>query len=164
MDLLEFSSPPGAEWPCCEYFCLETVEPLPSSTVFAGSIVPLFIDGCDKGAERALCVGSVGSFDGGAGGSSGSERLWLSLDGPSGPRESSIASRRVACAPTFRSVLGPLAFEDLDVEATESDAWGARALDSASVKTHKLDWEDELAIGHTLLCFISGFSNTGIGA
>ena len=87
----------------------------------AESVMPLFIGGCDEGVERVLRVGSVCSLDGGAGGSSVSERLEFSPNGPSGPRESSIASRRVACAPIFRGVRGPLALGDLDVEAAERD-------------------------------------------
>ncbi len=72
--------------------------------------------GCDEAVERALRVGSDCSLEGGAGGNSGSERLELSPNGPSGPRESSMASRRVACAPTFRGVRGPLVCGDLGVE------------------------------------------------
>ena len=75
--------------------------------------------GCDEGVERALRVGIACSLDGGAGGSSGSERLEFWPNGPSGPRESSMASRRVACAPIFRGVLGPLEAEDLSVGAAE---------------------------------------------
>lgn len=85
------------------------------------SIIPLFIGGCDEGVERALRVGSVCSLDGGAGGNSGSERLEFSPNGPSGPRASSMASRRVACAPTFRGIRGPLALGDVDVEAAERE-------------------------------------------
>ena len=87
--------------------------------VFAEASTPLFMDGCNKGVEWALRVGSVCSLDGGAGGDSGSEKLGLSPNGPSGPRESSIASRRVAWAPNFRGVRGPLAVWDIGVEATE---------------------------------------------
>lgn len=119
--LLEFSIPPGAEWPCCGYLCLEVVELLSSSPRSAESIIPLFVDGCDDGVERALRMGSVCSLDGGAGGSSVSERLEFSPNGPSGPRESSTASRRVACASTFRGVRGPLTFGDLAAEATERE-------------------------------------------
>ena len=120
--LFEFSIPPGAEWPCCGYLCLEVIELLSSSTRSAESIIPLFIGGCDEGIERALRMGNVCSLDGGAGGISGSERLEFSPNGPSGPRESSIASRRVACAPIFRGVRGPLALGDLRVDAAESEA------------------------------------------
>lgn len=76
--------------------------------------------GCDEGVERALRVGNVCSLDGGAGGTSGSKRLEFSPNGPSGPRESSTASRRVACAPIFRGVRGPLALGVLGVDAAES--------------------------------------------
>ena len=81
----------------------------------------LLIDGCEDAVGRALRVGSVCSLDGGTGGSSGSARLEFSPNGPSGPRELSTASRRVACAPTFRGVRGPLALGDLGVEAAESE-------------------------------------------
>lgn len=87
----------------------------------AESIRLLLIGGCDEGVERALRVGSICSLDGGTGGSSASERLEFSPNGPSGPRESSMASRRVACAPIFRGVRGPLAFGDLGVEAAERE-------------------------------------------
>lgn len=119
--LLEFSIPPGADWPCCGYFCLEVVALLSSSARSAESIIPLFIGACDEGVERALRVGRVCSLDGGTGGNSGSERFEFSPNGPSGPRESSIASRRVACAPTFRGVRGPLEPGDLGVEAAERE-------------------------------------------
>ena len=118
---LAFSTPAGANRPGCGYLCLDMVELLSSSMRSAESVMPLFIGGCDEGVERVLRVGSVCSLDGGAGGSSVSERLEFSPNGPSGPRESSIASRRVACAPIFRGVRGPLALGDLDVEAAERD-------------------------------------------
>ena len=85
------------------------------------NVAALFIDGCDEGVERALRVGSVCSLEGGAGGNSDSERLEFSPNGPRGPRESSMASRRVACAPNFRGVRGPLALRDVGVEAAESE-------------------------------------------
>lgn len=66
-------------------------------------------------------MGSACSLDGGAGGISGSERLELSPNGPSGPRESSMASRRVACAPILRGVRGLLALGDLGVEVAERE-------------------------------------------
>ena len=118
--LREFSIPPGAGWPC-GYLCLEVVELLSSSTRSVESIIPLFIDGCDEGVERALRAGSVCSLEGGAGGTSGSERLGFSPNGPSGPKESSMASKRVACAPTFRGVRGPLLLGDFVVEAAERE-------------------------------------------
>lgn len=93
--------------------------------------------GCDEGVERALRVGNVCSLDGGAGGTSGSKRLDFSPNGPSGPRESSIASRRVGCAPIFRGVRGPLAPGFLGVDAAGSkDVWGWFALGSESTKSH----------------------------
>ena len=36
-----------------------------------------------------------------------------------------MASRRVACTPTFRGVRGPLALEDLGVEAAENEDVGS---------------------------------------
>ena len=116
--LLAFSIPPGAEWPCCGYLCLGFVKLLLSSVRSAESIAPLFTD---EGVERALRVGSACSLDGGAGGTSGSERLEFSPNGPSGPRESSMASKRVACAPNFRGVRGLLALGDLGVAAAERE-------------------------------------------
>ena len=77
--------------------------------------------GCDEGVDRALRVGNACSLDGGAGGTSASEELGISPNGPSGPKESSMASRRVGCAPTFRGVRGPLILGDLGVEATERE-------------------------------------------
>ena len=111
----------------------------------AESIVSLFAGACDEDVERALRVGGVCSLDGGAGGSSVSERLAFSPNGPSGPRESSMASKRVACAPTFRGVRGPLALVILGVEIDNGeDACVSLALGSKSTNTHeaeyKLNW------------------------
>ena len=165
VDLLEFSIPPGAEWPCCGYLCFDVVELLSSSTRSAESIIPLFTGGCDEGVERVLRVGSVCSLDGGTGGSSGSERLEFSPSGPSGPRESSMASRRVACAPTFRGVRGPLALGDLGVEVAErEDACDCFALVAESAKIHKPENEDESAIRQTLFYSFCSFGKIGIGA
>lgn len=66
-------------------------------------------------------MGNDCSLEGGAGGNSGSGMFELSPNGPSGPRESSIASSRVACAPTFRGVRGCRPTGDLGVEDVESD-------------------------------------------
>lgn len=131
----------------------------------AESIIPLFIGGCDEGVERALRVGSVCSLDGGAGGNSGSERLEFSPNGPSGPRELSMASRRVACAPTFRGVRGPLALGDLGVEAGKrEDVSCCLALVSKSAKIHEAENEDKLVIGQTLFIPFCSFGKIGIGA
>lgn len=110
-------------------------------------------------------MGSVCSLDGGTGGSSGSERLEFSPSGPSGPRESSMASRRVACAPTFRGVRGPLALGDLGVGVAErEDACDCFALVAESVKTHEPENEHELAIRQTLFYSFCSFGKIGIGA
>lgn len=54
-----------------------------------------------------------------------------------------MASSRVACAPTFRGVRGPLALGDLGVEAAEGeDAWVCLALISDSAKIYECDYED----------------------
>ena len=146
---LELSIPPGAIWPCCERLCFELIELLSSSLSSAESIVSLFAGGCDEDVERALRVGSVCSLDGGAGGNSVSERLAFSPNGPSGPRESSMASKRVACAPTFRGVRGPLALVVLGVEIDNGeDACDSLALGPKSTYTHeaeyKLNWAPDI--------------------
>ena len=71
---------------------------------------------CDEDVGRAIRTGNDCSFEGGAGGSSRSETFELSLSGPSGPRESSMASNRVVCGPTFRDARGFLPAGDLGEE------------------------------------------------
>lgn len=76
---------------------------------------------CDEGVGRAFRTGKDCSLEGGAGGNSGSDMFEFSPRGPNGPRESSMASSRVACAPTFLGVLGFLPMGDLGVEEAESE-------------------------------------------
>lgn len=60
----------------------------------------------------------------------------ISPNGPSGPRESSRGSRRVACAPTFRGVRGFLPTGDLGVEDAEMvEDWGGLAFGSDSANS-----------------------------
>lgn len=66
-------------------------------------------------------MGKDCSLDGGAGGSSGSA-FEPSPKGPSGPKESSIASSRVGCAPTFRKVRACRPIGDLGVEEVDKEA------------------------------------------
>ena len=77
---------------------------------------------CEEGPCREFLIGRDCSFDGGTGGSSGSEVVEFSLNGPSGPRALSMASKRVDCAPIFRGVLGPLVIEDREVKDTEGES------------------------------------------
>ena len=92
---------------------------------------------CEEGACRACLIGRDCSLEGGAGGNSGSEMLELSPNGPSGPRESSMASNRVACAPTFLGVRGPLPPEDFGMVDAESEllcGWAAFVSKPANIK------------------------------
>lgn len=96
----------------------------------------LFMGDCEgPGAWRPFRIGRGCSFDGGAGGGPGSERIGDSSPrGPRGPRESSTASSRVAWAPTRRGVLEPLAEGDLGVRGSESpDNCGVFGLVSESI-------------------------------
>lgn len=115
--LLGFSIPWG--WPWEWNLCLELTEPLSSSPKFDESTMLLLMGDWFGCGCRALRTGNECSFEGGAGGNSGSEIFEFSPNGPSGPRESSMASRRVACAPTFRDVRGFLPAGDLGVEEAE---------------------------------------------
>lgn len=106
-------------WPWALNLCLELTELLSSSPKSVESIMLLFMGDWFDCDCLALRTGSDCSFEGGAGGNSGSEILELSPNGPSGPRESSTASRRVACAPTFRGVREFLPTGDLGAAEAE---------------------------------------------
>lgn len=76
-----------------------------------------------------------------------------------------MASRRVACAPTFRGVRRPLTLGDLGVEAAESeDVSGSLALVSESVEVRKSEHENELTSRQTLFYSFCSFVKIGIGA
>lgn len=95
------------------------MEDLSSSIASLESSILRLIGEC--GVWRAFLIGSDCSFDGGAGGWSGSGMLEFSPNGPSGPVESSTASNVVAFAATFPRVRGPLPAGDLGVAGAESE-------------------------------------------
>jgi len=101
---------------------MEPLSPSPASDV---SAILLLMGDWDAGVGREFRTGSDCSFEGGAGGRSDSGMFELSPSGPRGPRESSIASSRVACGPTFRGVRGFLPTGDRGDE----DAGGAEVGD-----------------------------------
>ena len=113
--LLAFSIPPVDGWPAAAYLCLEFKELLSSSPKSAESIMLLLMGDWFGCCGRTFRTGNDCSFEGGAGGISGSDVLEFSPSGPSGPRESSTASKRVACTPTFRAVRGFRPAGDLGV-------------------------------------------------
>lgn len=108
--------PPAEGWPAVAYLCLECTELLSSSPRSVESIILLLIDDWADCVGRTFRTGNDCSFKGGAGGNSGSDALEFSPNGPRGPRESSTASKRVACTPTFRAVRGFRPAGDLGVE------------------------------------------------
>ena len=94
--LREFSAPLGGGCTGGGNLALEAADSL-SSSKSTESIILLLIGDCEGGGTwRVFRIGKGCSFEGGAGGNSGSERFELSPKGPRGPRESSIASNRVA--------------------------------------------------------------------
>ena len=60
-------------------------------------------------------------MDGGAGGNPGSFIFVLSLNGPSGPKESSTACSCVGCAPTFREDRAFFPGADLFVDEVDEE-------------------------------------------
>lgn len=95
------------------------------------------MEDCDRGVDLAFRTEDDCSLDGGAGGNSGSEVFELSPNGPRGPRESSTASSRVACAPTFRGGRKVLPRGDLDVgEGDDTEGCDDFDCDAASAPAH----------------------------
>ena len=76
-----------------------------------------------------------------------------------------MASKRVACAPTFRGVRGPLALVVLGVEIDRGeDAWVSLALVSKSTYNHEAENKNKLVTGHTLFFLFCSFGKVGIRA
>lgn len=118
---------------------------------------------CKEGVGRAFRTGNDCSLEGGAGGDSSSEIFELSPNGPSGPKESSMASSRVACAPTFRGVRGCRPTGDLGVEDVDSDE-GFVCLDCVSASANSLVGapSDAFEIGTLSFGFCSFIGKVGI--
>ena len=75
-----------------------------------------------------------------------------------------MASRRVACAPTFRGVRGPLALGDLGVEAAENEEVGGDLdLGSDSAMIDERRYENKSPFRQTWFCFICSIYRIGIG-
>ena len=75
-----------------------------------------------------------------------------------------MASRRVACAPTFRGVRGPLAVVDLGAEAAGyEDVGGDLDLGSDSAKIDERRYEDKSPFRQTWFCSICSIYRIGIG-
>ena len=75
-----------------------------------------------------------------------------------------MASRRVACAPTFRGVRGPLGLGDLGVEAAENEDVGSDLdLDSDSAIIDERRYENQSPFRQTWFCSICSIDRIGIG-
>lgn len=119
--LLEPSGAPNDGCPDPRYLALELADASSSPKSTESNILLLIEEEVD-GACLIVFPGTDCSFEGGLGGCSGSDWVGpLSPKGPSGPRESSTASSRVACAPTRRGVLGPLPAGERGDEMGESE-------------------------------------------
>lgn len=75
-----------------------------------------------------------------------------------------MASRRVACAPTFRGVRGPLALGDLGVEAAENEDVGSDlGLDSDAAIIDERRYKCQSPFRQTWFCSICSIYRIGIG-
>ena len=75
-----------------------------------------------------------------------------------------MASRRVACAPTFRGVRGPRALGDLGVEAAENeDVGGDLDFGSDPAMIDERSYESKSPFRQTWFCSICSIYRIGIG-